>query len=129
MSITVTSSVRRTRDHFEPEPALDPQEQRQLRAHLEQIDFAAFAANKEVVGKTLQQADLAKFSRLAVAAAQARARWVSAAMAMAEKQEAPSADEVSRLTVLRNAFEELTEAYEALRRMVERGYVAYKAKA
>lgn len=129
MTITVTSSVRRTRDHFEPEASLDPHEQRQLRAHLEQIDFAAFAANREILGKTLQHADIAKFSRLAVSAAQARARWVSAAMAMADKQEPPSADDVNRLTVLRNAYEELAEAYEALRRMVERGYVSYKPKA
>ena len=34
-------------------------------------------------------------------------------------------DRVARLAELHKAFEEVSEAYEALRRMVERGYVQY----
>lgn len=128
MSVTVTQSVRKVRDRFEPEPELDPHEQRQLRGYLDQIDYATFAANREVLGQALQNVDTAKFGRLAVSAAQARARWVNAAMAMAEKAEM-SADDVNKLVVLRGAYEELTDAYDALRRMVERGYVSYKPKA
>ena len=78
MSFTMTSTVRKVSDHFEPEAALDPQQQRALRGHLEQIDFAAFAANREIVAKTLGHADLDQFQRLAVAAAHARARWLGA---------------------------------------------------
>jgi hypothetical protein len=129
MTFTLTSSVRKVRDHFEPEAVLDAHEQRLLRAHLEQIDYATFAANREVLGQSLQHVDIEKFGRLAVAAAQARARWVAAAMARADKPEAMTADDVGRLAVLRSAYEELAEAYEALRRMVERGYVLFKAKA
>lgn len=128
MSITLTQNVRKVRDHFEPDPELDPQEQRQLRGYLEQIDYATFAANREVLGQALQNIDTAKFGRLAVSAAQARARWVTAAIAMSNKPEGMTADDVNKLAVLRLAFEELTDAYEALRRMVERGYVSYKAK-
>ena len=65
---------------------------------------------------------------LAVAAAQARARWVAAAVALTEKPEAPAPQAVAQLTTLRSAYEELTEAYEAMRRMVERGYLPYRAK-
>src|SRR5690606_36879529 len=90
MSFTMTNTVRKVRDHFEPEPQLDPQEQRALRAHLEQIDYAAFAANKEVLAKAIDHADPKRFQRLAIAAAQARGRWVAAAIALAEKQEAPT---------------------------------------
>ena len=61
MSFTMTSSVRKVRDHFEPEANLDPQEQRALRAHLEQIDYAAFAANREVLAKVVGPADLNRF--------------------------------------------------------------------
>ncbi|MFT3723857.1 MAG: hypothetical protein QM773_09745 [Hyphomonadaceae bacterium] len=128
MSFTMTSTVRKVRDHFEPEANLDPQQQRALRAHLEQIDYAAFAANQEVLSKVVGHADLKRFQRLAVAAAQARARWVAASLALAEKSEAPSAQEVSHLATLRCAYDELTEAYDALRRMVERGYLPYSAK-
>ncbi len=127
MSFTMTSTVRKVRDHFEPEANLDPQEQRALRGHLEQIDYAAFAANKEVLAKTIGHADLARFQRLAVAAANARARWVAAAITLSQKPEA-SPQEVAQLATLRAAYEELTEAYDALRRMVERGYLPVKSK-
>ena len=128
MSFTMTSTVRKVREHFEPEANLDPQEQRALRGHLEQIDYAAFAANKEVLAKTLGHADLARFQRLALAAANARARWVAAAITLSQKSEA-SPQDVAQLSALRVTYEELTEAYDALRRMVERGYLPVKSKA
>ena len=127
MSFTMTSTVRKVREHFEPEANLDPQEQRALRGHLEQIDYAAFAANKEVLAKTLGHADLARFQRLAIAAANARARWVAAAITLSQKPEA-SPQDVAQLSALRVTYEELTEAYDALRRMVERGYLPVKSK-
>ncbi len=129
MSFTMTSTVRKVSDHFEPEAALSPQEQRALRGHLEQIDFAAFAANREILAKTLGHADLDRFQRLAIAAAQARARWAAAAMTLSQKADAPSAQEIDQLAALRRAYEELTEAYEGLRRLVERGYLPCKPKA
>ncbi len=129
MSFTMTSSVRKVRDHFEPEASLDPQEQRALRAHLEQIDYAAFAANREVLSRLVGHADLSRFQRLAVAAAQARGRWVAASIALTQRPETPAPQDVAQLTTLRIAYEELTESYEALRRMVERGYLPFRAKA
>jgi hypothetical protein len=128
MPFTMTNTVRKVRDHFEPEANLDPQEQRALRAHLEQIDYAAFAANKEVLAKHIDHADLPRFQRLAISAAQARARWIAAAIALAEKPEAMTPEDVARLTSLRTTYEELTDAYAALRRMVERSYLPYSAK-
>ena len=57
MSTVLTQSYRRQRDHFEPQD-LDPQEQRRLRGQLEQIDYAAFVSNREVISQTLsKQAD------------------------------------------------------------------------
>lgn len=128
MSFTMTSSVRKVRDHFEPEANLDPQEQRAMRAHLEQIDYAAFAANREVLSKIVGPADLNRFERLAVAAAQARGRWVSSSLAVSQKGEHPTPQEIAQLAAARSAYTELAEAYEALRRMVERGYVPFRAK-
>ncbi len=115
-------------DHFEPEPALPPSEQRKLRGHLEQIDYAAYAANRAVVGQTLGRVELQKFERLAVATAHARARWVAAATQMTESATALTHDQTTQLGVLRRAYEELTEAYDAMRRMVERGYLHYQSK-
>jgi hypothetical protein len=121
----MTSSTRRTGDHFEPNDG-DPQVQRRLRGYLEQIDYTAFASNKAVLGATVPHIEGERFQRLAVAVATARAKWVAEASSIADAGASLSEAQVARLTHLRSAFEELSAAYEATRRMVERGYVAYR---
>ena len=124
--MTIASTYRRAaHEHFEPGDDLDPQSQRRLRGHLEQIDYTAYAANREVVGAMLGTTDAQKFQKLGVAAAQARARWVAAALAATDSGQPPSHETIEKITRLRMAFEELTEVYDAMRRMVERGYLAY----
>ena len=126
MSSMRTNSMRRmAQDHFEPDASDDPQAQKRLRANLEQIDYTGYACNKEIVGATVGAVDTHKVQRLAVCVAVARANWVKEAMAMAEIGHALAPHQVEKLTQLRTAFEELAEAYEALRRMIERGYVPY----
>ena len=124
-SIVISSTRTRGADHFEPEAALDPQEQRKLPGYLGQIDYAAFAANQEIVAQTIGGVDLDKFQRLATAAAHARAQWVAAALAMTEAGELLTAEQISDLAALHRAFDELADVYEAMRRMVERGYLGY----
>jgi long-subunit acyl-CoA synthetase (AMP-forming) len=127
MSSTVTSSARRRGlDHFEPED-VDPQVQRRLRGILEQIDYTAFASNKALIGQALGHVDASHFQHMAVAAAQARAQWVATAVAMTETAHTPSPEQIQKLAQMRSAYDELAEAYEALRRMVERGYVMFRA--
>jgi len=121
----MTSSTRRTGDHFEPTD-VDPQVQRRLRGYLEQIDYTAFASNKAVLGATIAHTDNERFQRLAVAVATARAKWVAEAASMADGGASLSTAQVERLAHLRSAFEELSAVYEATRRMVERGYIAYR---
>lgn len=126
MSVTRTSNTRRSHDHFEPEAMLDPQAQRRLRGQMERIDYTVFASNREVIGQALGHADAAMFQRLAVAGAQARAQWMAASLRVAESAQAPDAAQVAKLAQHRQAFEELTEAYEGLRRLVERGYLPFR---
>jgi len=128
--MAIVSSVTRPRgqDHFEPEAALDPAEQRALRGHLEQIDYTVYAANKEVVARTLHAADPEKFQKLALAAAEARAQWIAAALRVSEHGHAPTPQQAEHLQHLRAAYEELTAAYEGLRRLVERGHLPYHRK-
>ncbi len=123
MASTMTSSYRRSRDHFEPQD-ISPEEQRRLRGQLEQIDYAAFISNREVIGRTLGQTDMAAFQRLAVAAATARGSWVAEALRLTAAGHAVSAEQAARLGEMRKVFEELSEVYEGMRRMVERGYLA-----
>ena len=123
----VVGSRRAASDHFEPDADSDGKSQRQLRGHLEQIDYTAYAANKKVLSGTLASVDAEKFQRLGSAAALARARWVVAALAVTEAGPTPSANEIKALAQLRETYQELTEAYDAMRRMVERGYLTFAA--
>jgi hypothetical protein len=125
MSVSRTSSVRRSHEHFEPEENSDPHARRRLHGQLEQIDYTAYASNREVIGQALGTTDAQKFQRLGVAAAQARTRWVAAALAVTEGAQGPSPEQVEKLAQLRVVYEELTEVYDAMRRMVERGYLTY----
>ena len=125
MSSSMTSSTRRSHDHFEPQDT-DPQEQRRLRGALEQIDYTVFASNREMIGQVLGHADAGRFQRLALAAAHARAIWVREALAMTETPHALDPAQVAKLAALREAYDELSGAYEAMRRMVERGYLSYR---
>lgn len=126
MSTSRMSSHRRlVTDHFEPDEAVDPKAQRQLRGQLEQIDYVAYDANRKVLSATLSDIDVQKFQRLALATSQSRARWVAAALAATEAAQVPTAEQIDKLGRLRMAYEELAEVYNAMRRMVERGYVPY----
>lgn len=126
MSTIQTSTYRRQRDHFEPQDT-DPQEQRRLRGLLEQIDYSAFIANREVIAAVLPGIDPAMFQRLSVQTATARAKWVSEALRQSESGAPSTPDQIARLTSARTAYEELAEAYEGLRRMVERGYLTVRS--
>lgn len=127
MSTRLSSFKRHSQDHFEPQDSADPAAQRRLRGNLEQIDWIAFASNREVIGAVLGRADVEKFQRVAVAAAHARAMWVKEALSMTETSSGLDPRQTARLSELRANYEELTEVYEAMRRMVERGYLAYAA--
>ncbi|OXE36826.1 MAG: hypothetical protein CGW95_05310 [Phenylobacterium zucineum] len=121
----IAGYARSTSDHFEPEGDLDPTAQRRLRGHLEQIDYTAYASNREILASILGQAELSKMQHLAVAAAQARGIWVKAAITMTEAGGTITPHQATKLAELRSSFDELSAAYEALRRMIERGYVVY----
>jgi hypothetical protein len=78
-----------------------------------------------VIGAALAQVDAKKFEHLASVTAQARARWVATGIAASQSGGPPSAEQVADLSHLRSTYEELAEVYEAMRRMVERGYLTY----
>lgn len=125
MSTIQTGGYRRQRDHFEPQD-IDPAEQRRLRGLLDRIDYSAFAANREIVGRSLGEITPETFQTLAVTTATARAKWAAEALRLAHSGSPVTPDQSARLTAARTAYEELAEAYEGLRRMVERGYLTVK---
>ena len=127
MSITRTNSVWHGNEHFQPDENADPQAQRRLRGHLEKIDYTAYASNREIIGKAFGPTDIGKFQRLALTVAQARADWVLAGLEISESAHTPDDPRVEKLAQLRMAYQEFAEAYDAMRRMVERGYLNFTA--
>ena len=126
MSSIRTNTMRRVSlDHFEPDLSDDPQAQKRLRATLEQIDYTAFACNREIVGQTVGPIDTHRMQRLAVSVAAARAAWIKETLAMSDIGHQLAPHQVEKVAQLRTAFEELAEAYQAVRRAIERGYLSY----
>ena len=121
----VIGTRRSPSDHFEPDEDIDPKAQRNLRGSLEQIDYAAYAANKKILSGAVGAIGAEQVQRLASASALARTRWVVAALTISESAEAPTREQVTGLAHLRTTYEELVGAYDGLRRMVERGYLTY----
>lgn len=121
----IIGSRRAGGDHFEPDADIDGKAQRHLRGHLDQIDYTAYAANRKILSGALVSVDAEKFQRLGSAAALARTKWVVAALAVTESGPTLTANEIRALAQLRETYQELTEAYDAMRRMVERGYLTY----
>jgi len=127
MSSIRTQSSRRTGyDHFEPQDFDDPQLQKRIRGYLEQIDYTAFAANREILGASISAVGPETLQHMAVAAAHARAAWVKQALDIGARNQPPSYEDIDKLAHARFAFEEMSEAYEGVRRMIERGYLAFQ---
>jgi hypothetical protein len=126
MSSIRTNTVRRVSfDHFEPDVSDDPHAQKRLRGILEQIDYAAFACNREIIGQMVGPVDTHRMQRLAVSVAAARGAWLRETLAMSDIGHQLAPHQTEKVAQLRQAFEELVEAYEGLRRAIERGYLAY----
>ena len=126
MSVISTQNTRRTPDRFEPED-MDPHQQRRLRGLLEQIDYTAHVANRELIAHTLGELTTTDFDKMAARTAQARARWLAEALRFSHSGSPSTADQVARISAARLAFEELSAAHDGLRLALERGYVNIKS--
>lgn len=127
MSTMQTQNYRRRQDHFQPED-MDPHEQRRLRGMLEQVDYSAYVANREVISATLGRVTIEDFSQMAARTAQARARWLAEGLRLAHSS-AASPDQYKRLNEARMAYEEMAQLFEGIRRACERGYLPLPATA
>jgi len=98
-------------------------DQRRRHAWLEfkgAMDKAVVAANKEVLGKITLSRDA--FLRLALNTASLRATYLQKGIEVGSTK-VPTAEQLAALAHLRHAYEETTAVFEALERIIERGYV------
>ena len=117
---------------FEPRRHLAPEENdpafaQKRRRFLDSLERAIAEANREIIRKTLTPGegnsfDADTFLRLAVRVAELRARYIAEGLTAAAAGH-PDAEVIERLAQSRRAFEEMREVFEAVERVVERGYV------
>jgi HEPN domain-containing protein len=113
------------RRHLAPEES-DPAFAQKRRRFLDGLERAIAEANREIIGRTLAPGEgncfeRETFLRLAVRVAELRAHYIAEGLAVAAGHPDPPA--IERLAQARRAFEEMREVFEAVERVVERGYV------
>ena len=123
---TVNRAWRIGTEHFQPDAGADHKAQRQIHGNVETVEYLAYEATRSTLGARMPSVTEVQLKKLANAAAEARRQWVSTAVLFAEQSIALNEDQTKKLTLLRMAYDELTEAYSALRRMVERSYVQFE---
>jgi hypothetical protein len=113
-------------EHFQPDAGTDHKAQRQIHGNLETVDYLAYEANRLTLRARMPSVTEVQLKKMANAAAEARCEWVSMAVIFAEQSIVLNEEQTKKLTSLRMAYDELTEAYSALRRMVERSYIQFE---
>jgi hypothetical protein len=84
------------------------------------MDKAIVAANREVLGKVRLTRE--SFLRLALTAAELRVAYLNKGLEVGAARQ-PSAAQLEELAEARHRFEETAQVFEALERVIERGYV------
>lgn len=108
-------------DHLVSKDMLDRESARKLQKFLEEIEMAIFSANREVIKKAVPELNRDSFMAFAVRVAEARARYIKAALELSTVPN-PSPADIARLKAAREANDELVHAFEATKRIIERGY-------
>jgi hypothetical protein len=108
-------------DHLVTREMLDRESQRKLQKFLEETEMAIFTANREVMKKAVPELTRESFMAFAVRVAEARARYLKIALELSSTAH-PSSDDIARLKAAREANDELLHAFEATKRVIERGY-------
>lgn len=107
-----------------PEMAKDAS-RRRIMQFLQTMEAAILEANVEVIGKQLSHLDEKMFLKMAVRVAELRADYVAVGLQAAEHRR-PDPSAIKILAEARQAYEEMSAAFDAAERLVKRGYVKLK---
>lgn len=98
-------------------------QQRRQRQFLDAVEQAVHDTNHEVIHAVLPRLDKGTFMQMARAVAQLRVKYIAATAAALAHGEAPTAQQITQLKQMREAFEESRTGFDALKRAISRGYV------
>jgi hypothetical protein len=102
---------------------LDREKRHALLKFKEGLDAVIMSANQEVLRNRLPELTRDSFTRLAVRVAELRGAYLAQALRLADATGTPDAAAIADLRHAREAFDEMREAFEALERVIERGYI------
>ena len=88
-----------------------------------EIESAIQHANREVLNPLLPPVNVNTVLPFAVAVAKLRGHYLRAAFKLSEAKEAPVEAEIDNLKRHREAYDEARNAFEALMRAIDRGYI------
>jgi hypothetical protein len=102
---------------------LQPQELQAQRQFVEQLQMAVAVANREVIHQQIPNLNRESFQMLAVMVARYRANYLEAALNLGRSPNQFDPMLLSDLKTKRELYEEGRQAFDALERAIERGYV------
>ena len=108
-----------------PDGISDRQHLRAEQIFFEELEQGIRTANREIIGARIPELNKDTIHGLAVMVGRLRARYLELAFKMCAAGDGtePDASLIEGLRTRRQMFEEARDAYEALRRAVERGYI------
>ncbi len=108
-----------------PDGISDRQRLRAEQIFFEELEQGVRTANREIIGARIPELNKDKIHALAVMVGRLRASYLELAFQLCAAGDgaAPDATIIEGLRARRRMFEEARDAYEALRRAVERGYI------
>jgi hypothetical protein len=94
------------------------------RRFLDELEHGIRMVNREIIHEKLPEITKDHFLKFAVLTSRVRASYLAAAFELVETNSSgPSEDVLRELKIKREMYEEAVEAFESLKRAIERGYV------
>jgi hypothetical protein len=108
-----------------PDGISDRQRLRSEQIFFEELEQGVRTANREIIGARIPELNKDKIHALAVMVGRLRASYLELAFQLCATGDgaAPDPTVIEGLRERRRMFEEARDAYEALRRAIERGYI------
>ncbi|MBI3498427.1 MAG: hypothetical protein HY058_14090 [Proteobacteria bacterium] len=113
-------------DQFMTQDMLDKNSRKELSQQLLEIEKVIFETNQRLMQEKVPALDSDSFIRFSHLVAETRANYIRMALEVSKLAHQPEAAVVDQLRRQRITYEELLSAFEAMQRVLERGYVKLK---
>jgi len=110
-------------DQFMSKDMLDGQARKELSQRLLEIEKSIFEANQRIMLEKVPTLDSDSFLRFSNLVAETRANYIRMALEVSRLQHQPDIGVIDQLRKQRLSYEELLSAFEAMQRVLERGYI------